>query len=467
MDTYCFKCNDHFNNINDLSDDEKSEKCQNLIKKLYEFKSIFTEEHLFKSDLFVLSSGSKKPSVDSSRYVYKIEKNSDGFLALRTGLYVGTLYYEKNEINIECDYEDDFLLHILDTETNVFVERNVSINNVKKSKKKRSLTSYITEYLFLSSLKRTKFIGLPQQYNVKKDQSFNVKGLINFTEYINKKHSLGGKIPQKIKTREFNQDIVDVICAALDSVSNIEFFEDLKSYISEIKKMSKYKKGTKISYLTVARAKKAKILENYIYSPFKKVLDYAEMVILKNNLIRDKNDNQKELTGYLVNVADLWEDYLTNLLINHFPDWEVYAQEKIILYDDTFFARSNKPDILMFKMNGSEIEKIVILDAKFKKMTFNPSGCDVDREDLFQIHSYTGYYNLKHPNKVVLSGLIYPTVKENDSGKSTSSKLYGLTDETDINFGVFTLFASTKNGVVTFEENEVRFINSIKQHIDD
>lgn len=53
------------------------------------------------------------------------------------------------------------------------------------------------------------------------------------------------------------------------------------------------------------------------------------------------------------------------------------------------------------KENG----KICLIDAKFKKMSFENQ--DVDNPDLRQLHSYSYYFQLKYPNKFGGDCLVY------------------------------------------------------------
>ena len=80
--------------------------------------------------------------------------------------------------------------------------------------------------------------------------------------------------------------------------------------------------------------------------------------------------------------------------------------------------------------------KIIALDAKFKKMEMQNK--DIDRADLHQIHSYSGYYQ----NDLIASGLIYPLSKQINIDKLHSDTLYG-NNNNNVNFIV--------DGVYVFE----------------
>lgn len=116
--------------------------------------------------------------------------------------------------------------------------------------------------------------------------------------------------------------------------------------------------------------------------------------------------------------AHLFEIYLEKLSARGLNDWKVYSQEKIKLYQERFYGRNMYPDIVL-KNN----EKVIVLGAKFKKMTMK--GQDLDRSDFYQIHTYMQYYG----ENLLFGGLIYPlSVCHEGVGhpKSYSKSLFDL-----------------------------------------
>jgi hypothetical protein len=98
--------------------------------------------------------------------------------------------------------------------------------------------------------------------------------------------------------------------------------------------------------------------------------------------------------------------------------------------------------------------KVVVFDAKFKKMEMQNG--DVDRNDLHQIHSYSGYYR----NNLIASGLIYPLSKEINTEKAYSKSIYG-NDENEINFIVDGIFVSESQSMKELIKKEDAFVNRI------
>lgn len=106
-------------------------------------------------------------------------------------------------------------------------------------------------------------------------------------------------------------------------------------------------------------------------------------------------------------------------------------------------------------------DRIIILDAKYKHMGFE--NADVDRNDLFQIQSYTGYYKELGKN-VVLSGLIYPLAVPYKKEKSFTS-LYGL-QNSKTKFIVAGIHVSDVHSAADIDNAEKEFISQMKESMD-
>lgn len=135
----------------------------------------------------------------------------------------------------------------------------------------------------------------------------------------------------------------------------------------------------------------------------------------------------------------------------NFPDWTVSGQEDLRIYKHKFYQRPMFPDLVMkHKVSG----KVVVFDAKFKKMDMNNG--DVDRSDLHQIHSYSGFYR----NDLLASGLIYPLSKDINIEKSHSTSIYG-NNENEISFIVDGIYVSENHSMKELIKNEEAFVSRI------
>ncbi|HFU76554.1 MAG TPA: hypothetical protein ENK66_09955 [Arcobacter sp.] len=150
--------------------------------------------------------------------------------------------------------------------------------------------------------------------------------------------------------------------------------------ISHIKThLKQHRSNQYVSNHTTTKALKSKALQNPIFSPYKKVLEYARFIINGDNIEQSKY-GMSDTYGFIINVAELFEIYVTKLLQREFRDWDV-SSPKIELYQDMFFARKIIPDIVMTK--GKDV---IVFDTKYKRMLFREryiNGGDLDRNDFF------------------------------------------------------------------------------------
>ena len=189
------------------------------------------------------------------------------------------------------------------------------------------------------------------------------------------------------------------------------------------------------------------VINNYINTHLK---NYGKIIIIQNCLASAESE-KNEISGYLVDVSELFEIYLEKLLMKSFPDWSIKTQERLKINKESFFNREIRPDIVMEK-DG----KIVVFDAKFKKMTFNNS--DVDREDLFQIHTYISYYG----DSVICGGLLYPLSKSIEN-VYCSETLFG-NEQNKTKFIIDGVYVATSKKDLIDQEQS--FVRRIKAYIE-
>jgi len=252
------------------------------------------------------------------------------------------------------------------------------------------------------------------------------------------------------------QEIVDVLYLALRKLER-KFGKEIHSRLLGLNQLLKQQySGRFASHETIQKAKTHQTIINPMYSGFKKVLEYAEIILLDKDLMPDNDKQQLATTGYLFDIAELYELYLEKLLSRNFPQWIVNGQQEIPIYQQQFYKRPMFPDLVM---KHRESNKVVVFDAKFKKMEMQNS--DVDRADLHQIHSYSGFYR----NVLKASGLIYPLSKDINIVKAHSASIYG-NDENEINFIVDGIYVSESHSMKELIKNEEAFIERISQIID-
>lgn len=402
----------------------------------------------------------KNPKDVEQRLIFQLLKSNDNNYYVKTGLYAGVITIKGITFNI-MPKNIALFKRMLNFANNIYVDKTES--NSEKSQEPSEFPLF--EYLFLTSLKKASVLGFPQEYSKVEYHDIRVHGNIDVNSYIKKDIPFKGKLSSKRNERQYVQCIVDVLSAALSACKNDiqKMFPNLSFVSSELKAAAS---GRRPTLETIQKAKNHRALHNPMFAPFRRTLDYAKLILRKQNLISsDEEKSSNKISGYLLDVASLWELYLENLLRNNFQSegWTISAQEELSLYEHTFFARNNYPDLVMRHEDG----RIVILDAKFKKMDFardHYGNCDVDRTDLFQIQSYAGYYREKGEN-IVLCGLIYPLSQKKPIANKTY--LYGP-GISDINFIIDGIYIGDEKNFISGQElpeQESAFIERLKEII--
>ncbi len=356
------------------------------------------------------------------------KKNAEGndCCCIQTGLYAGVIYTKDFEFRIGTGYGDAFLRRMLRCANGIFVQDSGGCAEREDS----SAGFPLFEYLFILSLQKACLLGFPQEYAKRECRSLGVHGNIDLPRYVSRDIPFRGKISCCKNERRIVQPIADVLYTALKA-SRKEIRDLGLSRISSImSELSSDASRNRLTVRTIEQAKRHKSLENPIFSPFRRTLEYAELVLRKKGIIESEYA-KAEISGYLLDVSSLWESYLAGLLRNGLPDWQILEQEELNLYPGAFYGRKNYPDFVL-KRDVEGVKECAVFDAKFKKMEFK--GKDVDRMDLFQIHSYAGYFRLHCGyGKLKACGLLYPLSKNQNSEKDVVAKgnvealpLYGI-----------------------------------------
>ncbi|MBD0832518.1 5-methylcytosine restriction system specificity protein McrC [Aestuariibaculum sediminum] len=395
---------------------------------------------------------------DQERLILKLySKEKTGLekeYIIQTGLYAGVFFHKGCKINITTRYGNTFLRRMLNFVNDIYVD-NEHVN--AKQDKTENQFLFIIAHLFIQSLEKAAVLGLPQQYQRHRERSSKVRGSIDLNEYLKRDIPFQGKLTTVFRARMYIQEIVDVLYLALKKLESL-FGKEIHSRLLGVEQLLKQQySGRFVNYQTIQKAKTHQAVSNPMYSHFKKVLEYAEIILLNKDLMPDSENSHLATTGYLFDIAELYELYLEKLLSRNFQDWYVQGQEEIPIYQTQFYRRSMFPDLVMkHKMNG----KVIVFDAKFKSMEMRNG--DVDREDLHQIHSYSGYYQ----NALLASGLIYPLSKKVYKDNSYDESLYGNKSNT-VCFIIDGVYIHPGQTMEELFESENEFVKRISNRIED
>lgn len=433
-----------------LKSNDSSFNKQMIIDCFDNFEEVYLNDARF-TDLNVISlRKTTNFDKDQDAFVIKFYKKKigdDTIYYIETGQYAGYINYKGFVINISLSerYNISVLNHLLTYANNISLDSETILTSYEA---RTNELEYLLCFMFLQKLEKASILGLPKRFQNVKERLNTVRGKVEFNSFIKKDIPFQGKVSVHYRDRSDVQEIIDVLFYTLYIIKNKytsnSLFKVRNVYNELLSKYSKIKPKSD----TIFKAKSHPVLANPLFVQFKKVLELAEVII--KNLSPDFNQaNKKQISGNLYNTSELFELYIEKILKSSLVGWNLKAQKEISIYNSYFFSRKMIPDFILHNVKK---DKYAILDAKFKTMNYN--HFDVDREDVFQIHTYSYYYH----DKNVLSGLVYPLQKEVDiSGKHISSTL----DQYSNRFGIFGVELNKNSNIKSIKESESNFIDQI------
>lgn len=190
-----------------------------------------------------------------------------------------------------------------------------------------------------------------------------------------------------------------------------------------------------------------------MYQSYKQTLAYAVLILTEKSAVFSKSDKQVEIKGYLFDIAQLFEMYLESILTHYLPNWLVSSQQKLTVYHGTFFERNMYPDLVLTHI---ETGKIMVFDAKFKRMRFDYR--DLDRADFYQIHAYMSYYQ----QRLQVGGLLYPCDQLVDFTKCYSNQVIGHIPNTNARFIIDGVYVNEEMSMKDIIDSEVELVRRIE-----
>ncbi|NBK99230.1 MAG: hypothetical protein EOM50_14660 [Erysipelotrichia bacterium] len=371
----------------------------------------------------------KKKSKNEDDVIISIrKKDGDNYLA-QTGNYVGKFKWQGLEIDIKSRFSNLFLERMLNFANDIFLD-DVSITG-NKVDKDFDISKYIIYYMFVQNLEKAFLLGLPKSYKSINHHEMKLKGKIHINRFIKNDIPFQGKVSSVSREQKEIQEVIDVLYKAIKVIdieskkySSKDNHVLFTKNISHIKThLKQHKSNLYVSNQTIDKALTCKALQNPIFSPYKKVLEYTKYII-HGDTIEEKNGGEQETYGFIINVAELFEIYVTKLLQKEFSDWYIDSP-KIPLYETMFYSRKIIPDIVMIRDND-----VMVFDTKYKRMIMrgknqNDAG-DVDRNDFFQVNTYMSYYHNQGLH-VKVGGLLYP-MESYDKSRCHNENWFGNSD---------------------------------------
>ncbi len=204
---------------------------------------------------------------------------------MQTGLFSGVVFHKECRFNITTRYGDVFLRRMLNYVNDIYVDTE----KYKASKKEDfNEFQFILAYLFIQTLEKASVLGLPKEYQNVTERSHKVRGRVDINAYLKHDMPFRGKLTSSYRTQKYIQEIIDVLYLALLKLEKT-FGKDINDKIFGVKQLLKREySGIYVNQETLLKAKNHRVLSNPLFASFKKVLEYAEIILLDYELTPDE-----------------------------------------------------------------------------------------------------------------------------------------------------------------------------------
>lgn len=398
----------------------------------------------------------RQPNPDEEKLIIKLYSkkiNGEDKYIIQTGLYAGVIYIHNVEISITSAYGDTFLKRMLNSLSHIMLD-NTQLSGVSSNQPNEF--DNIIAYLFVQSLERSAVLGLPQSYQLQHQHSHKVRGKVDVNQYLKRCIPFTGKLTTSFREQQYEQIIVDVLylaCRVLEKKIGRHFLNKVSGIDQQL---AMYFSGRWPSSNEIKQVVQHPSLTHPIYQGYKQTLAYAILILTEKSSELSKVSDHVEVKGYLFDIAQLFEMYLESILSHYLPDWLVSSQQKLGVYQGTFFERNMYPDLVLKHIKTG---KIMVFDAKFKRMRTDYR--DLDRADFYQIHAYMAYYH----QQLQVGGLLYPSEQPIDPTICYANQVMGQAPNSDAHFIVDGVYVDEAMSMSDIIENEMEMVRRIESLI--
>jgi len=302
---------------------------------------------------------------------------------MKTSNIIGFLKKGEYSIKISSRFGDNFLKYII-SDADGFLE----IENYGGSNREDGY-EWLLIYLWKTKVKKAYRLGLPKKYISKNERTNKARGNINTIDYFSSGRQTGS-YQCEYREHSYNNEATRLIAATFKKIGKHEFLSD-----STLLKNAFYTAtdGQKTNRRDLHSTK-------YFTNPFYK--EYNEVIDLSKLILRDELSDfgeQSENSAFFFDVSMLFEYFVRKLLKRGGYLLESKFENRIDIATGGYsYRRKLEPDII-FSHNGNKF----LFDVKYKSFDF---VYGVNREDLFQLHTYLGQYG--NNTNLKACGFIYP-----------------------------------------------------------
>lgn len=349
----------------------------------------------------------------------------------QAGRFVGTTQIKDTTIEILPRFGIEWLNYIL---ADVFHFKLVRSGSDERQKGEfNNLIRRILWHLWVRAFASADQYGLPKRVIKHTYSGMQIRGHVNIRQSLSPLYKKG-HVVSEYREKDIDDAICKIVYKAYCILVNRQFNKTsaIPQIQDSLNALFRYYQGETVS---VSLNDYKNLGYKSIYLSWKPLVDFSWQIIQQDTLFRQKGSKGDSFSVFL-DMAEIWEAFLRNKLGDAFSKsgWRVLSIEECtcMIYPGQFFKRQIIPDIILEK-DGN----YMVFDAKYKLMRGLKSSVnysDLDRTDLFQIHSYIQYVQHCLGN-VVVGGLLYPiSAQDIDTESWHSNNLFGLEGSNHIPF---------------------------------
>lgn len=309
--------------------------------------------------------------------------------SLTTGNLIGSISSGDHTLRISSRFGDEFLRHII-ADADGFAEIPDQGGTAKGG------YEWLLNYFWLIQLKKAFRLGLPKSYETRTECLTQVRGRMDPIDcHLNQSRA---RFACTYREHSYDNPATQLIARTLehlDARSGVHGLHPLKQTFQTATG------GRRHSLQTLLAAPP---IRNPYYADYNQVMDLAKR-ILKGDLADVGHNNQT--SALLFDVSMLFEYFIRKLLRKAGLRLHDKATSKWSISAGIPHARRALIPDLVFEHKG----RTFVFDVKYKNFHFGGRSPGVNREDIFQLHTYIG--QATNHCDVGGCGLIYP-VRESE-----------------------------------------------------
>ena len=302
---------------------------------------------------------------------------------LNTGNLIGSVKRDAYSLKISSRFGDTFLRYLI-ADVDGFLE----IKDVGGESHSDSY-DWLLAYLWNVKFKRAYRLGLPKKYATETDRTSKTRGIIDPIDFFHNRTS--GKYLCSYREHSYDSPATSLFIKAYETLKHYSFCHESRTIYNSFVMANQSVKRTRHEIL------KTPYFNNPFYNDYNVLIDLSKRVICQQGA---DFGSQGNLSAFLFDVSMLFEYFIRKMmkrngisLLSKFEKRRAIPTGSLKKY-----IRKLEPDFV-FEGNGG----LYVFEAKYK--SYDPRY-GVNREDLFQLHTYIGQYANHAPIRVC--GFIYP-----------------------------------------------------------